>query len=115
MVPGDIVKIDTEEFYVVKHDGDDLVLLTHYNLKVGNNYDKYLTKIGEYTSSDSEYGIQSSDARGFVSGSSSNGLLSFSTTNYWDGKIGNIYPGNYCSSSSETNCAYVYDSNSSLY
>ena len=49
MVPGDIVKIDTEEFYVVKHDGDDLVLLTHYNLKGGNNYDKYLTNLyGDY-------------------------------------------------------------------
>ena len=31
---GDLVKIGTEEFYVIKHDGDDLILLSHYNLNL---------------------------------------------------------------------------------
>ena len=117
---GDIVTIGTEEFYVVRHDGDDLILLAHYNLKVGYIYGSSL--IGEYTSEDEGYGIQSSEVRGVLSGNSnSNGTLAFSTTNYWGGKVGTDYPGIYCNYSNSNayvpgaNCAYVYDSNSILY
>ena len=35
---GDLVTIGTENFYVVKHDGIDLILLSCYTLKVGNIY-----------------------------------------------------------------------------
>ena len=117
VVVGDIVTIDTEEFYVIKHDGSDLVLLSHYNLKVGNIYNSSYSKTGEYTSSDSGYGIQSSDAKGMVSVASYfNGTVAFSSTNYWNGKVGEglDYSGDYCTSSSETNCVYVYDANSNL-
>ncbi len=116
VVTGDIVKIGDEEFYVVKKDGTQLVLLAHYNLKVGNIYDSSgTTKKGEYASSDDGYGIQSSDAKGFVTGADRNGTVAFSTEKYWDGKVGTDYPGNYCTSDDRTNCAYICDSNSNLY
>ena len=64
---------------------EDVVMFAKYNLKVGSIYKATnRTKIGEYTSSDPEYGKQSSEARGWVgSASSYNGTVYFSTTNYW--------------------------------
>ena len=110
-------KIKNEEFYVVKHDGSNLVLLARYNLKVGNIYNANTgSKIGEYSSSDSGYGLQSSDSRGNVNGANKYyGGIAFSNSDYWDGKVGSNYPGTYCTSSSGTNCSYVYDSNSNMY
>ena len=106
VVTGDIVTIDTEEFYVVKHDGSDLVLLSHYNLNVGSNKKAGATE-----------GIQDSEVKGWVSSGTKYGNIAFSSTNYWNGKVGTDYPGSYCSDNtytSGTNCAYVYDSNSNL-
>ena len=103
---GDIVTIGTEEFYVVKHDGSDLVLLAHYNLNVGSNKKESATE-----------GIQDSEVKGWVSIGTKYGNVAFSSTNYWNGKVGSDYPGSYCSSNTYTtgtNCAYVYDSNSNL-
>jgi len=119
VVVGDIVTIGDEEFYVVSNDGTDLVLLAHYNLKVGNIYNSSGTKTGEYASSDTGYGLQSSDAKGWVSGADRNGTVAFSSTNYWNGKVGSglDYSGSYCSSNTYTEgteCAYVYDANSNL-
>ena len=115
---GDIVKIGSEEFYVVKHDGNDLVLLAHYNLKVGNIITMGLGTTGEYTDSDPGYGLQSSEAKGaVVNDSTFKGTIEFSSTNYWNGKVGNNYPGAYCNEDTNVagaNCAYVYDSNSTL-
>ena len=106
---GEIVTIDTEEFYVVKHDGNDLILLSHYNLNVG--YNKKSRAIA---------GIQDSEVKGHVSSGNKYGNMSFSTSDYWYGKVGEglNYPGRYCSSYTYiagTNCAYVFDSNSKLY
>ncbi len=120
VVIGDIVKIGTEEFYVVSNDGIDLVLLAHYNLKVGNIYDTFNHKEGEYTNSDEGYGRQSSEALGFVDSPVDYkyyGTIGFSNTNYWDGKIGTDYLGSYCTENNIniSNCAYIYDSNSNLY
>ena len=106
VVVGDIVTIDTEEFYVVKHDGSDLILLSHYNLNVGSKKKAGATE-----------GIQDSEVKGWVSSGTKYGTITFSSTNYWNGKVGTDYPGSYCSSNtytSGTNCAYVYDSNSNL-
>ncbi len=100
---GDIVTIDTEEFYVVKRDGSDLVLLSHYNLNVGSNKKAGATE-----------GIQDSEVKGYVLGGTIYGNIAFSSTNYWNGKVGTDYPENYCTSSGGTNCVYVYDSNSNL-
>ena len=117
---GEIVKIGDEEFYVINRNGDDLYLLAHYNLKVGNIFSKITsTIVGEYVSSDPGYGIQSSETLGFhpTTGTDdySNGAIPFSETNYWAGKVGTTYPGEYCASYNDTNCAYIYDSNSNLY
>ena len=105
---GDIVKIKDEEFYVVKHDGSDLILLAHYNLNVGNN-----------KKSDATEGIQNSDVIGLVSAiydGPQYGMVSFSSTNYWADKIGTDYPGEVCTTfETGHNCAYVYDNNSNLY
>ena len=106
---GEIVKIKDEEFYVVKHDGDDLVLLAHYNLNVGNNKKESAVE-----------GIQDSDVRGIVSIINNDipkyGMVPFANTNYWVDKIGTVYKGEYCITyETGHNCAYVYDSNSNIY
>ena len=90
----------TECFNFMRYDGDDIVMLSKYNLKVGNIYDSSYNKTGEYTSSDEGYGLQSSEARGYVDGASTfNGTVSFSSTNYWDdnGSPKSDYPGSYSS------------------
>ena len=83
---GNIVKVGNEEFYVIKRDGDDLILLARYNLKVGSIYDytTKLVKVGEYTKSDPGYGMQSSEATGYnVRKAGFKGGVYFSKTNYW--------------------------------
>ena len=110
---GDIVTIGTEEFYVVKHDGKDLVLLAHYNLNVGKKM-----------KANAPEGMQDSDVRGWRSVGSTYGTVPFASNPYWNSKIGTDYPGSYCDSSTYTvgsNCAYVYydknkivDSNNSI-
>jgi prepilin-type N-terminal cleavage/methylation domain-containing protein len=110
VVTGDIVKIGTEEFYVIKHDGSDLVLLARYNLKVGNIVEKtpnhYYNVIGEYTSNDEGYGLQSVEAQAQNQSNVFYGTVRFSSTNYWAGKVGNNldYEGSY----SHPNYPYVY-------
>ena len=112
----DIVKIANEEFYVVKRENNNLYLLARYNLKVGNITDSNYNIIGEYSSSDPGYGLQSSEARGHIDGENGYGTLAFSNTNYWDGKVGTTYSGIYCRTPSEyESCSYVYDHNSNLY
>ena len=77
----------TQCFNFIKYDGtnnEDVVMLSKYNLKVGEIYDSSWNKTGEYTSADTGYGKQSSDAKGYISGASSfNGTAAFSATNYW--------------------------------
>ena len=72
-------------FYFIRYDeNDDIVMLSKYNLKVGDIYDTSFNKIGQYTSADSGYGLQSSETVGFKSGNSTyNGAVPFSATNYW--------------------------------
>ena len=100
---GDEICIRNQCFNFLHYDGtnnEDIVMLSKYNLKVGNIYDSSYTKIGEYTSSDTGYGLQSSEAKGWVNGASTfNGTVSFSSTNYWDdnGSPKSDYPGSYSS------------------
>lgn len=65
---GDIIKIGTEEFYVVKNENNKLTLLAKYNLYVGTNI---VNKIFEYpqgyeehklTIADEGYGLQNAKA-----------------------------------------------------
>ncbi len=106
---GDIVKIGNEEFFVIKELKDNkLTLIARYNLNVGPNKKEDVTE-----------GIQNKDVIGynFTDDGTRYATLAFSSTDYWNGKVGNgmTYPGVYCSTIDETNCAYVYDSNSLLY
>ena len=79
-------------------------MLAKYNLKVGYIYSGR-TKTGEYTSSTPGYGLQSSEARGWVNGETSYGTVAFSATNYW-------MDGNNLKSPYNENDTIYYDSNS---
>ena len=122
VVVGDIVKIDTEEFYVVKHDGDDLVLLAKYNLKVGaiSNYD--WETLDRYDANTPGYGLQSAEAKGLTvwdTGYTYYGTTIFASNDYWRGKLGTTYTGTICEEGEPytpgTKCMDVYDINSDLY
>ena len=86
----------------MKHVGDDLYLLSRYNLNVGDN---------KYPSGTE--GIQNSKVVTFDL--YSYGYVAFSETEYWRDLIGSKYPGNFCTNSAQSNCAYVYDENSNIY
>ena len=114
VVVGDLVKIGDEEFYTVKHIGEDVLLLAHYNLKVGKSFAfDPLKEMGEYKESDEGYGLQSSEAVGSNGNGNSFGVLPFCEASYWNGKVGDgkKYPGSY----TKPNNPYVYDENSVLY
>lgn len=87
---GDELCLDDQCFNFIKYDGNDVILLSKYNLKVGDIVTEDpediedTIKIGEYTSSDIGYGLQSSETRGLVDGESTwNGVVPFSYTSYW--------------------------------
>ena len=87
-----------ECFNFLGYDGNNVKMLSKWNLKIGNIYDSNWTKIGEYTGNDTGYGLQSSDAKGYVDGASTyNGTAAFSRTRYWDdhGSPKSDYPGAY--------------------
>ena len=105
---GDEICIKDECFNFIRYDGNDVVMLAKYNLKVGFIYNG-TTKTGEYTSSDSGYGKQSSEVTGYIPGDSIiKGVMPYSETNYWDdnGTPKSKYPGEYYPSS---NYPTVYD------
>lgn len=91
---GDIVKIGDEEFFVVRHDGDDLVLLTKYNLYVGNKYNFQGNYYGTISEDDPKYLKQESSAFGNMYYSNNinqaTATVRFSTENYWG--YDNTYP-----------------------
>lgn len=100
----DIVTIGTEDFYFIRYDGNNLVLLAKYNLKVGDIYQwegHNVVKIDSYTSNNEGYGIQSSEATGFKSEGVIKGTIPFAENNYWKD--------NYSSNK------YVYGPDSNLY
>ena len=97
---GDEIKIGNEEFYVVRSEREDVILLAKYNLLVGDIYDTYISNdnmeysyVKTLSPSDAGYGLQSSEARGFyaedVNAQSSTfiGVVPFSSTNYWDNRV----------------------------
>ena len=112
---GDKVYIGNEQFYVVKHDGNNLILIARYNLKVGIISNRSTNEIvREYTSSDEGYGLQSSECVGYKDSLDLvKGTVKFANSTYWNGKVGEgkKYPGNL----SGMDYPYVYDENSNLY
>ena len=99
---GNIVKIGTEDFYVVKHEENNLILLAKYNLNVGDN---------KYPSGDE--GIQNEEVVGSKSDRTTYGNIKFTNDLYWSGNVGidKQYPGSY----NDPNYPYVFDNNSILY
>lgn len=110
---GDLVKIgDTEEFYVVSSNAEKTVLLARYNLLVGNVYNSDVTLDYVLDSTVEGYGLQNSNAKGYVSNSEQRvGTVSFSNTNYWNGKVGTDYLGSFL----DPNYPSVYDENSIIF
>ena len=93
---GDELCLNDQCFNFVRYDGtndEDVVMLAKWNLKVGNIYDNDARQIsGRYTNSDTGYGLQNSEIRGYVQGASTyNGAVPFSATNYWNGSVSS-YP-----------------------
>ncbi len=88
---GDEVAIDTEHFYVVSSDSTNTVLLAKYNLLVGNVYNQVSgswSKTKTLTSSDTGYGLQNENAKGYYGSSATDrtGVVAFSGKGYWDNK-----------------------------
>ena len=100
---GSEVCIRDECFYVISSTNDSVTMLTKYNLYVGGEYDydtEVWTAYGEAAN-----GIQNSTMFGSAAAnddSINDGVIPFSSTNYWKSSVIN-YP------------AYVYDNNSILY
>ena len=83
---GDELCAKGECFNFIKYDGNDVVMLAKYNLKVGNIIDgDTYTATDRYTSSNPGYNKQSSETIGYVTDAATfNGTVPFSATNYWD-------------------------------
>ena len=84
----------TECFNFYGYDGNNIKLLAKYNLKVGNITNTRFNYISSYSSSDSGYGLQSSEARGMVYEDGVTtwyGNVYFSITDYWDNYVSS-YP-----------------------
>ena len=99
---GDMITIGTEDFYIIKIDGNKLYLLARYNINVGS-----------HKKPDVPEGRQDKDVVGHSQDNSfTYGDMHYSSSNYWKDKIGDglTYPGNYCTSQEKTNCARIYDS-----
>ena len=96
---GDEIKIGDEEFYVVRSEGEEVILLAKYNLLVGDIYDTYISNdvvnysyVRTLSPSDEGYGLQSSEARGYYFNEDELtatfvGIVPFSSTNYWDDSV----------------------------
>ena len=86
---------DTIEcFNFYGYDGNNVKMLAKYNLKVGNITNTRFNYISSYSSSDSGYGLQSSEARGMVYEDGVTtwyGNVYFSITDYWDNYVSS-YP-----------------------
>jgi hypothetical protein len=95
---GDVITIANnsglnEQFWVVSSDSTNTVLLAKYNLLVGSVYDLdkngwKFTLTDTLNSSDTGYGLQNEDARGYTGESGEIvGIVPFSGTNYWDNSV----------------------------
>jgi len=99
---GTVVTIGDQQFYTIGTEGDNVKLLSMYNLHVGNTYDS----TNGVVALSNPTGIQDASAKGWFSGYSVDnpiiGNVAFSSTNYWSSTV-STYP------------AYVYNSSSTLY
>ena len=103
---GDEICISNQCFNFLHYDGtnnEDIVMLSKYNLKVGYRFDGdgFDESADPYHGNEPGYGLQSSEARGYVDGASTwNGTEGFSEYDYWyipntntlDPVYGNSFP-----------------------
>ena len=83
ITPGDVIGIgETEDFYVISSDSEKTVLLSKYNLMVGNIKQDGVN-IGTIPQSTPGYGLQSIDATAGYSVDNSYGSIEFSNDVYW--------------------------------
>lgn len=81
---GDELCLDDQCFNFIRYDGDDIVMLAKYNLKVGSIIDDNTESF--YSKTDSGFGLQSKEVKGYAYGETvPKGVLPFSSTDYWDG------------------------------
>ena len=94
---GDEIRIGSEHFYIVSSDSNKTSVLAKYNLLVGDIFDYdddtgYVTYVKTLSSSDTGYGLQNSEAKGWVDLESGEtiaryvGSVPFSGINYWGGR-----------------------------
>ena len=117
---GDEVAIGNEPFLVLSTNSSKTELFAKYNLLVGDafdynkNNDIQYSLIKTFSASDKGYGLQNSFARGYLSGNIAQfvGTVPYSGKKYWNNDVGEgkTYSGDYCTVSTETGCAYVYNS-----
>ena len=82
---------DTQEcFNFIRYDGDNVVMLSKYNLKVGDICNNSGVKTGSYFSSDTGYGLQSSEVKGYVPSGTTYGTVRFSGHYYWVDESNNL-------------------------
>ncbi len=82
---GDELCIKDQCFNFIRYDGNDVVMLAKYNLKVGSfySYNGSWTKNGEYSVSESGYGKQAEESKGWEPGVPYKGTVKFSQEKYW--------------------------------
>ena len=103
----------TERFYVLSYDENTkkAKALAEWNLMVGGIYNSSGTKTGDVNTSATNYGLQNSEMKGYVSGQERKGTVAFSSSKYWSNTTkypnqtpehSSVYPWVY--NKSETSC-----------
>ena len=101
---GDKIAIGDQNFWVISNNNGKIRALAEYNLYVGSIYDSGGTKIRDISNSEAGYGLQNSDAKGFVSGANRVGTVPFASptqhgtnNSSYEGSILQSYINNYIS------------------
>ncbi len=125
-VKGQKVELAGESFNVIKQEDDTVKLLPKYNLYVGEIFDDVDDTHTPITESDPGYGIQNSNAKGFIDDEYQKdvGVVDFAIKKngeqyyYWqdsDGNFDNSYLKSVTMFGDTTEYGYVYNSNSEVY
>ena len=80
LATGDKIAIGDENFWVISNTNGSVKALAEYNLYVGSIYDSSGTKIRDISNSEAGYGLQNSNAKGWVSGTNMIGTVPYAST-----------------------------------
>lgn len=86
-VPGSIVSIGSEQFYVIGQEDGNVKLLSMYNLYVGN----YINEFDEMTAISDATGIQSSSAYGYWGCPPAVGVVQFGSNSVYENSLVSSY------------------------